>query len=322
MEFIVPALVIFIATVVVLELLLWARRAFRDPDRRRVKKRLKGVSTGGFSFEAPDIIRKKILSDIPALNEILLHTPGIQHLDRLLYLANVRYHLGFFFLLSIVLALFGYIITARLTHNQLLAVILMVVLGASPYYYLRRKKRKRMYRFEEQLPEGLELIGRSLKAGHAFSAGLDLAAKEFGDPLGTEFKICIDEINFGVSVQDALRNLAERVECGDLKFFVVAVILQRETGGNLSEIIESIAHLIRERFKLQDKIRVLSAEGRLSMYVLSGLPFVMVLYIAVVNPTYIGVLMTHLAGKIMIGLAVFLMVMGIYVMKRMIDIEV
>ena len=130
-----------------------------------------------------------------------------------------------------------------------------------------------MEKFERQLPEALELVSRSLKAGHAFTGGLKMVAEEFGDPVGVEFGRTLDEINFGVGVPEALTNLTQRIECEDLKFFAVSVIIQRETGGNLAEILESLGRLIRERFKFQGRVRVLSGEGRISAIVLVAIPF-------------------------------------------------
>ena len=172
------------------------------------------------------------------------------------------------------------------------------------------------------MPDALELVARALRAGHAFSAGLKLAADEFDDPLGTEFQQSIQEINFGVSVQDALKNLARRIDCDDLKYFVVSVILQRETGGNLAEIIDSIAYIIRERFKLRGKIRVLSAEARFSAIILSAIPFFIVLAIRVTSPDYLSALFTQPLGRVMVAIALVMMGLGMLVMKKMVKIKV
>ena len=151
--------------------------------------------------------------------------------------------------------------------------------------------------FERQLPDGLGLIARALRAGHAFTSGMKLAADEFGDPLGPELQDTLDEINFGVSVPEALKNLARRVDCPDLSFFVVSVILQRETGGNLSEIIENLAALMRERFRFRGKVRTLSAEGKLSAVVLLLIPFVLFGFLYLTNRPYVESLMFDPIGK-------------------------
>jgi tight adherence protein B len=179
-----------------------------------------------------------------------------------------------------------------------------------------------MKKFQGQLPDALELIARALRAGHAFSSGMKLAADEFDDPLGPEFEQTLDEINFGISVPDALKNLSSRIDCPDLKYFVVSVILQRETGGNLAEIIESIAYLIRERFKLHGRVRVLAAEGKLSATILMILPFLIVVALRFINPELISTLFTDPIGRVVVAAGAFWMIIGVLVMKRMIDIKV
>ena len=197
-----------------------------------------------------------------------------------------------------------------------------ILLGGAPLYYLRMKKKNRMRKFLVQLPEGLELIARGLRAGHAFTTGMKLAADNFEDPLGTEFHETLDEINFGLSVPDALKNLADRVDCPDLSFFVVSVVIQRETGGNLAEIIESIARIIRERFKFEDKLRVLSGEARFSAKILVALPLFVLVWLRFLNPGYGNVMYEDSLGKMMLGGAAALMIFGIFVMMRMVKIEV
>jgi tight adherence protein B len=209
-----------------------------------------------------------------------------------------------------------------LTVNSMVKFILPVILGSLPFFSVYLKKNRRMRKFGRQLPDALDLIVRALKAGHAFSSGLRMVADEFDDPVGPEFAKTMDEINFGVGVPEALINLSNRVDCPDIKFFVVSVIIQRETGGNLAEVLEKISHLIRERFKFYGRIRVLASEGKLSAIVLISLPFVICLMLLLVNPGFLEPLYTDPAGRLLIGAAVILMVMGIFIMKRMISIRV
>jgi len=191
-----------------------------------------------------------------------------------------------------------------------------------PYLYIVSRKKKRMEKFQAQLPDALDLIARSLKAGHAFTGGMKMLSDEFDDPVGTEFRKTVDEINFGVNFNDAMKNFANRIDCPDLQFFVVSVIIQKETGGNLTEILEKIAYLIRERYKLHGKIRALAAEGKLSAVILSLLPPVLVLYFFIVNPKYISVLVTDRIGIIMALTAIILMIAGVLVIKKMISIRI
>lgn len=322
MRLVIPFLGIFVMSVVIIELVSYAYRTLRDPNRKKIRKRVKMLASYRYEHDSVDITRKRLLSDIPALNKILIHAPGLRSLEKLLQQANVQFNLGFFILITTVLALAGYIGSTLITKNCLTSYIIGASLGGIPFFLLKRKKKKRIQKFERQLPDGLDLMARALRAGHAFTSGMKLAADEFDDPLGPEFEATLEEINFGVSVTVALKNLSSRIDCPDLKFFVVSTILQRDTGGNLAEIIESIAYVIRERYKLRGKIRVLSAEGKTSAGILIAIPFLIVLVLRLMNPKYITPLLTTPEGRALIGLAGFMMAIGIMVIKRMITIKV
>ena len=313
---------IFFATVLIIELLFYSFRTIRNPDRTRIRKKLKKLSSPGQEAEVTDLLRKRTLSEVPLLNQILLRITMIERLDRLRYLADARLPAGFFILLALLFGGVSFLGFYFMKIDLILNVLLAICIGTFPFLYLYIKKNRRMKKFQTQLPEALDLMARSLRAGHAFSTGMKLAAEEFEDPLGPEFSATLDEINFGLGVSEALNNFVNRVECGDLNFFVVAVILQRETGGNLAEIMENIAHLIRERFKLYGKVRTLAAEGKLSMWVLLALPFFIIGALFVVNPAYIKDLFIEPVGRIMCGIALVMMFIGYLVMRRMVNIEV
>ena len=320
-QFIIGA-TLFIVLVIVVELLIYGYKNMRSPNRAKIRKRLRKSVYAEDNQAGTDILRKRVLSEIPFLNRLLLKTPGILKLDNLISQSNVTYPIGFFILLALFLAVLGFLVGNTVIKNRLLAVILMFLSGSFPFLYLLILKKKRIEKFKKQLPEALDLMSRALKAGHAFTNGLKLAADEFNDPLGPEFAEVLDEINFGVSVSNALRNLAKRVECPEIKYFVVGVILQRETGGNLAELMGILAFLIREKFKFQGKVRTLSAEGRLSAFILVALPFGIAGWMWFSNPKYLDPLLTDPIGKIMIIGAAIMMVFGIIVMKKLVAIEV
>lgn len=322
MNILVPAAVLFVMLIAVLELSFFAIRTFRHPDRRKIRKRLKELSSAGYGNGAGDIMRKRVLSNVPFLHSILLYTPGVQKLDFLLRQADSKMRAGTFIAISLFLGLVGYVAIHLLTNVRFLPFAGAAFVLLIPLFSLVFKKSKRMKKFERQLPDALELITRALRAGHAFSGGLKLAADEFEDPISTEFEQSIQEINFGISVDDALKNLAGRIDCPDLKYFVVSVILQRETGGNLAEILDSIAYIIRERFKLRGKIRVLSAEARFSAIILAAIPFFIILAIRFTNPDYIKILFSEPLGRVICGMALIMMTLGILVMKKMVNIKV
>ena len=320
-QFIIGA-TLFIVLVIVVELLIYGYKNMRSPNRGKIRKRLRKSVYAEDNQAGTDILRKRVLSEIPFLNRLLLKTPGILKLDNLISQANATYPIGFFILLALFLAVLGFLVGNTVIKNRLLAVMLMFLCGSFPFLYLLILKQKRTEKFKKQLPEALDLMSRALKAGHAFTNGLKLAADEFNDPLGPEFAEVLDEINFGVSVSNALRNLAKRVECPEIKYFVVGVILQRETGGNLAELMGILAFLIREKFKFQGKVRTLSAEGRLSAFILIALPFGIAGWMQFSNPKYLDPLLTDPIGKIMIIGAAIMMVFGIIVMKKLVTIEV
>ena len=296
--------------------------AMTNSGSRRIRKRLRTLSAGGPQGGKIDILRKKTFSDIPWLNKLLIKVTMLQGLDRLLEQANARMPLSFYLFLSFLLAVAGYALGLFTSVNHAVIVVVAILSGMVPFLVILFKKHKRMGKFLEQLPEALELIARALKAGHSFSGGMKMVAEEFKDPIGTEFEKTLDEINFGVGVEEALKNLSRRIDCPDLQFFVVSVLIQRETGGNLAEILEKIGHLIRERFKLYGRVRTLAAEGKLSAVILLLLPPLMALYFFFFRPDYIALLFEDRVGITMAIGAVILMVAGVLTMKKMVTIKV
>jgi tight adherence protein B len=188
--------------------------------------------------------------------------------------------------------------------------------------YVRRRRAKRLRQLERQLPEACDMLARALRSGHAFSLAIDMVGTEFAEPMGGEFRATFDEINYGVSLNEALANLAMRVPIRDLRYFVIAVLIQRETGGNLAEVLDGITALVRERFKLFDKVRVLSAEGRLSAWVLGLLPFIVGMLMLFLNPGFLQVLWQDPMGLKMTIAALSSMAVGVVWMSRVVALRV
>jgi len=269
-----------------------------------------------------EIVRKESLSAIPWLNDLLIKMRRFQPLRVLHRQADCHWPLGIFVLTTPLLGLSGFMFVLSMHAPFVVALLVAAVAGALPAGFLSWLKRKRMAMFERQLPEALELVSRALKAGHAFSIGLKLVGDEASDPVGIEFRRVFDEVSMGVALPQALKNMTDRLDCVDLRFFVTAVLVQRETGGNLSEIIDSLAELIRKRFELQLKVRALSAEGRFSGILLFFLPIIVGGALYVMNPDYMSTLFTDPIGRNMLMLGSFLMVTGAVIMKRMVAIKV
>ncbi|CAB1082162.1 hypothetical protein D1AOALGA4SA_9798 [Olavius algarvensis Delta 1 endosymbiont] len=218
--------VIFCLSLFLIYMLLYAYKILRYPDYGKARKRLKSISSVELEEKPLDIIRQKVLSHIPLLNRILLRIQLAQRLDRLLQQANVKHPLGVFVLFGIVLALTVFLCSLIMTKGYGISVLAAVFAGGTPYYYLLLKKNKRIAKFQRQFPDALEFIARSLKAGHAITNGVKLAGDEFEDPIGTEFDKIIDEVNFGISFSDAMKNMANRMDCPEVKYF--GIITQKK----------------------------------------------------------------------------------------------
>jgi len=313
---------IFIATLFFIEGGYAVWRTLTDPAKKRVRRRLMNLSQPEMEKEEGGLERRVLMSEVPWLNRILQKLDWSRKTTFLLEQAGIQRPMGFFLLLSLVLAGAGFFAGSWITASHLVALFFAAILGVFPFFYILSKRKRRMAKFERQLPEALELMARALKAGHAFTGGLKMVADEMDEPIGLEFDKTLAEISFGIEITGALKNLSRRVDCPDLRFFVISILIQRETGGNLAEILANISSLIWERFKLHGRIRVLSAEGKFSAIVLIALPFLVGSLLGFLNPVYLKVLFTDPLGHLMIGFALVMMVMGILVMKKMVAIKV
>src|SRR4026209_928914 len=295
-------------------------------DEQRVKERLQSWAERPDLNKTPDLIVKDTYSEIPWLNALLAKLRERQYAARLAKVhdqAKAPYSLAVYVLASAVLAVFCGLLGSRVAIWQ--PFIMLGCAGAGmtmPWGHLYYRKRRRLGEFQRQLPDALELIGRPLRAGHALFVGMKMVGSEMRDPIAGEFQRGFDERSMGVSVPESLDHMAHRVELMDVKFFVTSVNIQRETGGNLAEIVDSLGRLIRKRFELKKKVRALSADGRISAIVLMSLPFGMGMIFYVVNPEYLMPLFTDPMGQTMLAGAAILMIFGGIVMKKMIAIKV
>jgi tight adherence protein B len=294
----------------------------KGPEAERVARRLRAMSAGGHGEQNISIVKERLLSDSPFMQRILSQMPHMARLDRLLHQSGLSWSVGRLLGTSALFFLIPFFAAGFFAMPLLIRLPLAGAMATLPFFYVVRAKDKRLVRIEPQLPDALDLMGRALRAGHAFPSALKMVGDEMSDPLAGEFRIAFDEVNFGIAMQDALMNMATRVPSTDLRYFVIAVLIQRETGGNLSELLGNISAIIRDRIKLLGQVRVLSAEGKMSAWVLSLLPFGAALMIQLTNPKFLEVLYTDPAGRKMIGFAAFMMVLGILVMRKIIRIRV
>ena len=227
-------------------------------------------------------------------------------------------------LIGLMLALFTVaLMLGLLRHtNPLLLLMLAVAIASTPVLWLSRQANKRRQVFGDRLPEAIDYITRALRAGHSLSSAIGMLGKEFPEPIGHEFKTVSDEIVFGIPFKDAIGQLADRVQSNDLNFFVISLMIHRETGGNLTELLDGLAKTMRERVKLRGKIRTLSSEGRASALILSSMPFVFAGIISLINPGYISVLWTTPQGQTLVLIGCGLMAVGFFVLNSIVQIKV
>ena len=317
------ATLIFLAVVLLVEgaYLVW--NSSKGPEAERIARRLRTMSAGSHGGEQTiSIVKDRLLSKTPMMQRVLLQMPRVGAMDRLLQQSGVTWSVSDFFgltLIAFLAALFG---TSYLPLPWVFRLLIAAVVGLLPYLYVPRAKAKRLIRIEQQLPDALDLMGRALRAGHAFPTALKMVGDEMSDPIAGEFRVAFDEVNFGIAMPEALMNLATRVPSTDLRYFVIAVLIQRETGGNLSELLASISTIIRERIKLMGQVRVLSAEGKMSAWVLGLLPFGAALMIQLTNPKFLEVLYTDPGGRKMLAVVGVMMLLGVLAMRKIIHIRV
>jgi tight adherence protein B len=209
-----------------------------------------------------------------------------------------------------------------LLNGPITAIVLGGLCAATPYFYIRQKRSKRLAALEEQFPEALDFLARSMRAGHAFTISLEMVGEDIADPLGQEFRALFNEQNLGAPLDIALRNFGERVPLLDARFFISSVLLQKQTGGNLSEILTRLSYVIRERFRLKGQVKAASAHGRLTATILTLLPIVTMVGLLLVAPGYLQGMAADSDGKIMIGAAIGAQILGNFFIKKIINIKV
>lgn len=265
---------------------------------------------------------RQALSTVAPLNVLLGRADAVvAPLQRLFEQADTRWSIGRFLLMSGTAAVAGYLVVAGLTGFRGIGVLAGVLLAAGPAAYLNAKRSRRMLKFEEKFPEAIELIARALRAGHAFTTGLSMAAEEIPDPVGAEFRLLYDRQNFGMPLPEALRAFADRVPLLDARFFATAVLTQREAGGNLSEVLDNLARVVRERFKVKRQIRIVSAHARMTGWVLVALPPVTAVAFMMIVPDTMKLLVQDPMGVKMVVVAIVLQITGGLMVKKLVNIE-
>lgn len=257
-----------------------------------------------------------------ALGELLARIPRLQNVDLMLQQAGLSWSVQTYLMLAVGLAL-GFGIAALTLSRLLLVGAAAAALGAAlPHLVVSRRRKKRMAAFEERLPETIDLLTRAIRAGHPLSAGLKMVADETSEPVAGEFRRAFEEQRFGLPLEDSLMGMSDRVGLVDVRIMTTAILIQRNVGGNLAEILDNLAYTIRERFKIRRQLRVYTAQGRLSGYILAVLPIAVGTAIFFLNPNYIMTLFTDPVGKVALGIAVVLQLIGFLWIRKIINIEI
>lgn len=320
--FILFGVLLFVAVVLALEGLyqLWATRHSVEAKRLAARLRmLEGAPPQApLSLDRRDAAQQQGWLHGGALGEF----QPLQRLHDWVRSAGTRRTLGQLLLASVALFLAGALVPLLRGAGGMVALACAPTLAALPWLWVSQRRAKRIERLQQQLPLALDLMGRALRAGHTLSSALKMVGDEVADPLGSEFRQLCDEVNFGMSMPEALSRMAQRVPLDDMRYLTVAVMIQREAGGNLTELLDSLAALVRSRFKLFGQVRTYSAEGRLSAWILGVMPFAVSGFMQLANPEFMATLWTDPTGRKLVGSALVMMALGAVWMRQIIRIRV
>ena len=272
--------------------------------------------------ENPDIVKRANLSDIPLLEVMLRQLAPAKRLQDVLSQADLDWSVGRVFSGTLFLLVVVPFVTGFFIPNLVIQIIAGVVAASGIYIFIFAKRSIRFNKFNDLLPEGIDLITRALRAGHSITAAIEMVSREVPDPVGMEFRRTFEEQNFGLPMREAMTNLATRIPVPDLQFLVTAILVQKETGGNLVEILEKTASVLRERLRLKGQLKIYTAQGRLTGWILAGMPFFIFIGMNILNPKYGRVLIEDPLGRNLIYTGLALMVVGGYVIRKIVDVKV
>jgi tight adherence protein B len=293
-------------------------------ERKKMRMRLAAIeqTAPGPADEEMGLLRQEILSQIPAFNRIFLQVRVMKKLHIYIQQSAVEITAGMVLLISLSLATFVTFIGLLAAVPTVLLLIFVAAAATLPFIYIAFRRARRFAKFEELFPDAIDLLARAVRAGHAFTTGLELIAREMPEPVASEFRITYEQQNFGLPLRDALQNLATRMPSSDVNFFVSALQIQRESGGNLAEILDNLSYVVRERFKILRQVKVHTAQGRMTLYLLTALPPAAAVLMYLSNPKYISILFTDPLGHRAVAGAIVLQVLGYLVIRKIIRIKV
>jgi len=315
---------VFFGVFVTSALLLSAGGAGKSQQAERARANLYAALASGRSEadSVVDVRKKELFSAVPWINRWLLQLELAPQLRTLLYQSGLKWTVGSLLLMSSACFVFPAYLLYWRTGVVIFSLLLGILFALAPLAFVLYKRSSRFNQMEQELPEALDLMVNGLRAGHSLVTTLRLVAYESPEPISSEFKICFDEQNYGLELWTAMENLVKRVPLQDLRIVVTAILIQKESGGNLAEVLEKAAHVIRERFRLKRQIRVHTAQGRLTGWILSFLPIVLGTALYLVNPKTMSVLWTNPIGVKLMYLSAAMTVSGALIIRKIVNMKV
>jgi len=302
--------------------LLFGSTTHQEVVRERIEAVRAAEQRGSDISMDLQLVRDDMLSSVPLINRVMMRLAWTKRLQDFITQAGLKTKPGKLLLITGVIALLAYVIAGLLSGQFAIELLAGLAGAAVPVSIVAFLRSRRLGQFEQRFPEALDLLGRAVRAGHAFTAGLEMVSKEAPEPVAGEFRTTFEEQNFGLPLRDALGNMAVRVPSVDVRFFVTALLIQKDTGGNLAELLDELARLIRERFRIHREVRIKTAQGRLTAVILMALPIGMLFAMHTLNPSYIQVLFDDPLGvKLLVGAAI-MQVIGSLIIWKIVHIEV
>ena len=315
------AVLFFIAALLVLITIYLGYTSVKTSPAYELKKRLRNLALEA-RVGLPADLQIEILKDMSPIDKVIYKVKVIRKLHEWIDKAGLKLDVKVFLLIVLVFAATGFLLGAVLQRGMGPALVAMILVGSIPFFYLRIQKAKRMNRFTEHFVNALDMMSRSLKAGHSLTAAIQVVGNETNEPVRDLFKSVYEEQAYGLALKDSLSNMIYRMDTMDLRFFVTSVNIYREIGGNLAEILENLAKTIRERIKIRRQVKVYTAQARMSGYILAALPIFTALFFYIMAPDYIGELFEAKIGRYLIAAAIVSQIIGFLIIRKIIDIKI
>lgn len=314
----------FLAAMSLIIVMFFVPMAVQNSPQARIKRRLTTVGRAGYTTRADvqKLLKSSLYSEVPWVNALLSRLPVAKHLDILLERANVDMTLGLFILCSAVASGIGVFLFLIVGQPFFLALVMGLIALVCPYFYLKYITWRRVRRFLEQMPDGLDMMSQSLQAGLGLTQAMVFVAKEMPDPLGTEFSVFIEEVNLGLPLADALKRMEERMALPEVRLFNTALLVQREVGGSLAELLNKLSDIIRDRFRIERLIKSLTGQNRMSAWTVCSVPPFLGVFMFIREPQMMNDMLSDPMGRAMLAAALFLEIVGIIVFRKLIKVHI